>query len=58
MITYDDLKELLKKEDEGTLLELLDLSSIELVDLLDGVIFDKQDKLRDYYGENDEDLDG
>lgn len=57
MVTFDDLKEKLRKEDELTLLELLDLSSTELVDILDSFIFDKQERLRDYYGESNEDLD-
>lgn len=57
MIIFDDLKERLRKEDEITLLELLDLSSVELVDILESFIFDKQERLRDYYGESDEDVD-
>lgn len=56
-MTFDDLKEQLKKEDEVTILELLDLSSTELVDILESYIYDKQDSLRDFYGENDEDVD-
>lgn len=58
MITFDDLLERLKKEDELTLLEILDISSYELVDLLESVIFDKQQRVRDYYGEDDSELDG
>lgn len=58
MITFDDLKELLHKEDELTFLELLDLSSNELVDILESYIFDKQEQLREYYGESSEELDG
>lgn len=57
MIIFDDLKERLRKEDEITLIELLDLSSVELVDILESFIFDKQERLRDYYGESNEDLD-
>lgn len=56
MITFDDLKELLRKEDELTVLELLDISSNELVDILESFIFDNQEKLRDYYGESAEEL--
>lgn len=58
MITFDDLLERLKKEDELTLLEILDISSYELVDLLESVIFDKQQRVRDYYGEDDSELGG
>lgn len=56
-MTFDDLKEKLKKEDEVTVLELLDLTSVELVDILESFIFDQQDKLREYYGESSEELD-
>ena len=59
--TFNDLLELLKKENEITLLEILDLSSEELVDYLRDVIDDKQSKVREYYGEDeedDEDVDG
>ena len=56
MLIFNDLCELLKKEDEVTLLELLDLSSSELVDTLESFIEDKQDKLRSYYNETSEDV--
>ena len=56
MLTFNDLCELLKKEDEVTLVELLDLSSSELVDTLESFIEDKQDKLRSYYNETSEDV--
>ena len=56
MLTFNDLCELLKKEDEVTLLELLDLSSSELVDTLESFIEDKQEKLRSYYNETSEDV--
>lgn len=56
MLTFNDLCELLKKEDEVTLLELLDLSSSELVDTLESFIEDRQDKLRSYYNETSEDV--
>ena len=55
-MTFDDLKEKLKKEDEVTLIELLNLNSFELVDILESHIFDQQDRLRNYYDdEADED---
>ena len=56
--TFNDMKELLKKENELDLLEILDLSSVELVDLLEDVLYDKQSRIRDYYCEDDEELDG
>jgi len=56
-MTFDDLKETLKHEDEVTLIELLDLSSEELVEILESFIEDKQDKLRNYYEADDEELD-
>ena len=55
-MTFNDLLEELKHEDEVTLLELLDLNSYDLVDILESQIFDKQDKLRAYYGETSEEL--
>lgn len=57
-MTFNDLVERLKREDEVTILEILDLSSEELVDLLENEIYDKQDRVRSYYGEADEDVDG
>lgn len=56
MLTFNDLCDLLKKEDEVTLLELLNLSSEELVDILESFIEDNQDKLRNYYNETSEDV--
>ena len=58
MITFDDLLERLKQEDEVSIIEILDLSSSELVDSLESLIFDKQDRIRNYYNaEDEEDLD-
>ena len=54
---FTDLLERLKLEDEVSLLEILDLSSDELVDLLESVIYDKQQHIRNYYNEDDETLD-
>lgn len=56
MLTFNDLCELLKREDEVTVIELLDLSSSTLVDALESFIEDKQDKLRSYYNETSEDV--
>lgn len=54
MITFDDLLERLKQEDEVSIVEILDLSSSELVDSLESLIFDKQDRIRNYYNAEDE----
>ena len=54
MITFDDLLERLKQEDEVSIIEILDLSSSELVDSLESLIFDKQDRIRNYYNAEDE----
>ena len=56
-MTFDDLLQRLKHEDEISILEIVDVSSEELVDLLEGVIFDKQQRIRDYYNEDDETVD-
>jgi hypothetical protein len=45
-LTFKELKERLKRLDEITLLELLDLTSEELVELLADVIEQRQEKLR------------
>jgi ornithine carbamoyltransferase len=45
-LTFEELKERLKQLDEMTLLELLDLTSEELVELLSDQIELKQQKLR------------
>jgi hypothetical protein len=57
-MTFADLLERLKLEDEVSLLEILDISSDELVDLLEETIYDKQQRVRNYYEQEDgEDLD-
>lgn len=55
--TFADVIERLKRETEVDLLEILDLSSEELVDLLQDTIEDKLDRILNYY-ENEEDFDG
>lgn len=45
-LTFEELKERLKQLDEMTLLELLDLTSEELVEILSDQIELKQQKLR------------
>ena len=54
MQTFDDVIERLKLEDEVTILEILDLSTSELVDLLWSEIYDKQERVREYYNEDDD----
>ena len=54
-MTFADILEKLKQEDEVSFLEILDLSSEELVVLLEDTIYDKQERIRAYYDESDED---
>jgi calcineurin-like phosphoesterase family protein len=58
MDTYEELKERLAKEDELSILEILNISSEELVWHLDDLIYEKQDTIRAYYDETAEELDG
>ena len=51
-MTFDDLLERLRKEDEITILELLNFNSDDLVDIFESFIYDRQDYLRHYYGED------
>ena len=53
--TFADLKERLKREDELTVLELLDLTSAEVVDILEGHIADRMEQLFEYYNDDFED---
>ncbi len=57
MKTFADLIDTLKREDEVTLLEVLGISSSELVDLIESYIFDKQETIWNYYNEDPEELD-
>ena len=57
-MTFDDLIEKLKLEDEVTILEILNLNSEDLTTLLWTEIYDRQDRVRDYYDETDETVDG
>lgn len=56
-MTFDDIKQKLKHEDELTILELLDLTSEELIEILEEQIYDKQDAIRSFYGEDEEAMD-
>ena len=56
--TFNDLLERLELEDEVTILEILNLSTEELVDTLEPMIYVRQDRVRSYYGEDDETMDG
>ena len=51
--TFGDLIDRLKQEDEVTILELLDLTTEDLVTKLEDIIFDKQDRLLSYYYDED-----
>ena len=53
-ITWYDLLEKLRKLDEVTLLEVLDLSSSDIVDRYQDVIELRQDVLFDWFEEEDE----
>lgn len=48
-MTFDDLLENLRMEDEVALIELLNLTSYQLVDILESFIEDQQERLRAYY---------
>lgn len=53
--TYQDLLDKLKKEDEVTVLEILDLTSTELVDLIESYVYDNINRVENYYDcEDDE----
>lgn len=56
-MTFYDLLEKLKKEEETELLEILNLTSEDLVDQLEDFIHDNQDRIRGFYDEDDEELD-
>ena len=53
-ITWHDLLEQLRKLDEVTLLEVLDLSSSDIVDRYQDVIELRQDVLFDWFEEEDD----
>ena len=52
--TFADVLDDLKRETEVDLLEILDLSSGELVDLLQDTIEDKLDKILQHYEDSEE----
>ncbi len=53
-MTWHDLITKLKQLDEVTLLEVLDLSSSDIVDRVEDVIELHQDKLFDWFGEEED----
>lgn len=57
MLTIEDLKSKLAWESPDDILELLDVDIITVLDKLDDLIIDAQDRLRDYYDETAEELD-
>jgi len=46
-LTFEEIKERLKRLDEVTLLEVLNISSEELVERFDDIIEDKQEELEE-----------
>jgi len=58
MLTIENLKEKLMWEDTDEILDLLDLSVAEMVDYLTDEVEAHQDKLREYYDEDPEDMGG
>ena len=56
-LTIEDLKSKLAWESPDDILELLDVDIITVLDELDDLIIDAQDKLRDYYDETTDELD-
>jgi len=56
-LTIEDLKSKLAWESPDDILELLDVDIITVLDELDDLIIDAQDKLRDYYNETTDELD-
>jgi len=56
-VTIEDLKSKLAWESPDDILELLDVDIITVLDELDDLIIDAQDKLRDYYDETTNELD-
>lgn len=56
MKTFDDLLQQLKKEDEVTILEILNITPEDLVDNLESYIFDKQEIIWNSYNEDSEEL--
>lgn len=57
MLTIEDLKSKLAWESPDDILELLDVDIITVLDKLDDLIIDAQDRLRDYYDETTKELD-
>ena len=53
--TFKDLLDKLKQEDEVTVLEILDLSSEELIDMIESYIYDNIDRVENYYDCEDDD---
>jgi len=56
-LTIEDLKSKLAWESPDDILELLDVDIITVLDELDDLIIDAQDRLRDYYNETTDELD-
>jgi len=56
MLTIEELKSKLAWETPDDILDLLEVDIITVLDELDDLIIDVQDKLRDYYNEDSEDM--
>lgn len=55
-MTLEDIKDKLKDYDAVTLIEILDLSVGDLVYYLNDVIEEKQDELREFFQDKDEEV--
>ena len=53
MLLFEELKEKLKKVDEVTLIEQLEITSDEIVDRFEDKIEDRLDKFNDEFGEEE-----
>jgi hypothetical protein len=54
-ITFADLLDKLKQETEVDIIEILNLNADRLVDLLESEIHDNQERVRNYYDEDEDD---
>lgn len=54
-LTIEEIKEKLAQLDELTILELLDITSVELVEFLTDQVIEKYDDLLEALSDNDED---
>ena len=57
MLTIEDLKNKLVWETPDDILTILDIDMITILDSIEDIIIDNQDKLRKYYDETTDDMD-